>query len=92
VQYKRRENIREARNLGSKTALRMPAIRDPGNANKKGASTWWPARGPISFREAAHNQFFTVPAQISRTYFGAVNMMRQSEQQDIEQLKDIPER
>jgi hypothetical protein len=55
-----------------------------------------PARGPISFREAAHNQFFVVPAQISsqlRSYlFRRSDMMRQIEQRDLEQLKSIPER
>jgi len=55
-----------------------------------------PARGPISFREAAHNQFFVVPAQISsqlRSYlFRRSDMMRQIEKRDLEQLKSIPER
>jgi hypothetical protein len=55
-----------------------------------------PARGPISFREAAHNQFFVVPAQISsqlRSYlFHRSDMMRQIEQRDLEQLKSVPER
>src|SRR6516165_10709997 len=54
-----------------------------------------PARGPISFREAAHNQFFVVPAQINsqlRSYlFRRSDMMRQIEQRDLEQLKS-PER
>jgi hypothetical protein len=55
-----------------------------------------PARGPISFREAAYNQFFVVPAQISsqlRSYlFRRSDMMRQIEQRDLEQLKSLPER
>jgi hypothetical protein len=55
-----------------------------------------PARGPISFREAAHNQFSVVPTQISsqlRSYlFRRSDMMRQIEQRDLEQLKSIPER
>ena len=55
-----------------------------------------PARGPISFREAAHNQFFVVPAQINsqlRSYlFRRSDMMRRIEQQDLEQLKSIPKR
>jgi hypothetical protein len=55
-----------------------------------------PARGPISFRAAAHNQFFAVPAQIAsqlRSYlFRRSDMMRQIEQRDLEQLKSIPER
>ena len=54
-----------------------------------------PARGPISFREATHNQFFVVPVQISsqlRSYlFRRGDMMRQIEQRDLEQLKRIPE-
>jgi hypothetical protein len=54
-----------------------------------------PTRGPISFREATHNQFFVVPAQISsqlRSYlFRRSDMMRQIEQRDLEQLKRIPE-
>jgi hypothetical protein len=55
-----------------------------------------PPRGPISFREAAHNQFSVVPARISsqlRSYlFRRSDMMRQIEQRDLEQLKSIPER
>jgi hypothetical protein len=55
-----------------------------------------PARGPISFREAAHNQFFVVPGQISsqvRSYlFRRGDMMRQIEERDLEQLKSIPQR
>jgi hypothetical protein len=55
-----------------------------------------PARGSISFREAAHNQFLVVPAQIGsqlRAYFFRRNdMMRQIEQGDLQQLKSIPER
>jgi hypothetical protein len=55
-----------------------------------------PVRGPISFREAAHNQFFVVPAEVSsqlRSYFfHRSDMMRQIEQRDFEQFKSIPER
>jgi hypothetical protein len=55
-----------------------------------------PARGPISFREAAHNQFFVVPAQIRsqlRSYlFHRSDMMRQIEQRDLEQLESVPKR
>jgi hypothetical protein len=51
-----------------------------------------PARGPISFREAAHNQFFVVPGQMSsqiRSYlFRRSDLMRQIEQRDIEQQKN----
>jgi hypothetical protein len=55
-----------------------------------------PARGPISFREAAHNQFFVVPAQIGsqlRSYLlRRSDMMRQIEQRDLEQTKGVPDR
>jgi hypothetical protein len=55
-----------------------------------------PARGPISFRKAAHNQFSVVPTQISsqlRSYlFRRSDMMRQIEQRDLEQLKSDPKR
>jgi hypothetical protein len=50
-----------------------------------------PARGPISFREATHNQFYVVPRQLTsrlRSYlFRRSDLMRQIEQRDIEQLK-----
>jgi hypothetical protein len=50
-----------------------------------------PARGPISFREAAHNQFFVVPGQMSsqiRSYlFRRSALMQQIEERDIEQQK-----
>ena len=50
-----------------------------------------PVRGPISFREAAYNQFYEVPRQLSghlRSYvFRRSDLMRQIEQRDIEQLK-----
>ena len=50
-----------------------------------------PARGPISWREAAHNQVAVVPAQIIRTFEGYVTgrhqMMRHIEQQDLKQLR-----
>jgi hypothetical protein len=50
-----------------------------------------PARGPISFSEAASNQFRVVPRQISSQlhsyFFHRGDMMRQIEQNDIEQLK-----
>jgi len=55
-----------------------------------------PARGPISFREAAHNQFFVVPAQFSsqlHSYlFHRSDMMRQLEQRDLEEMKNVPDR
>jgi hypothetical protein len=55
-----------------------------------------PVRGPISFREAAYNQFYEVPRQLSgylRHYvFRRGDLMRQIEQRDIEQLKkDSPQ-
>jgi Dolichyl-phosphate-mannose-protein mannosyltransferase len=50
-----------------------------------------PARGPISFSEAASNQFRVVPRQISSHlhsyFFRRGDMMRQIEEKDIEQLK-----
>jgi hypothetical protein len=50
-----------------------------------------PARGPISFHEAAHNQFAVVPGQITsqlRSYlFRRDDMMRQIEERDIQQQK-----
>ena len=50
-----------------------------------------PVRGPISFREAVHNQFYAVPRQLSgrlRYYvFRRSDLMRQIEERDIEQLK-----
>lgn len=50
-----------------------------------------PARGPISFREAAYNQFYVVPGQLTshlRSYlFRRSDLMRQIEQRDIEQLE-----
>jgi Dolichyl-phosphate-mannose-protein mannosyltransferase len=50
-----------------------------------------PARGPISFSQAASNQFQVVPRQISshlRTYFfRRGDLMQQIEQKDIEQMK-----
>jgi hypothetical protein len=51
-----------------------------------------PARGPISFREAAYNQFYVVPEKLSshlHAYlFHRSNLMQQIEQKDIEQLKN----
>ena len=50
-----------------------------------------PARGPISFRQAAYNQFMVVPGEMRhqlRSYFlGRSDLMRQIEQRDLEQLK-----
>jgi len=50
-----------------------------------------PARGPISFRQVAFNQFYVVPEQLTsdlRSYFfRRSDLMRQIEERDIEQLK-----
>jgi len=50
-----------------------------------------PARGAISFRQAAYNQVYVVPRQLSsqmRAYiFRRSDLMRQIEQKDVEQLK-----
>ena len=50
-----------------------------------------PARGPISFRQAAYNQFTVVPGEMSHHlhsyFFRRSDLMRQIEQRDLEQLK-----
>lgn len=50
-----------------------------------------PARGPISFRQAAYNQFLVVPGQVrSRLYTYFLHrreMMQEIEQQDLQQLR-----
>jgi hypothetical protein len=50
-----------------------------------------PARGAISFRQAAYNQVYVVPRQLTsqlRAYiFRRGDLMRQIEQKDVEQLK-----
>jgi hypothetical protein len=50
-----------------------------------------PARGPISWGEMIHNQFFVVPREISakaENYFlNRANLMRQIEERDLEQLQ-----
>ena len=55
-----------------------------------------PARGPISFRQAANNQFVVVPGEIGhqlRSYFfRRSELMRQIEQRDLEQLNQSPHR
>src|SRR5262249_24005315 len=54
-----------------------------------------PARGPIAWREAAYNQVFVVPRQISGHlhdyFFRLKDMMRQIEQRDVQQLKQQSE-
>jgi hypothetical protein len=53
-----------------------------------------PARGPISFSEAVHNQFFVVPRQLTtdlhRYLFKRKALMQQIEDRDIEQLQNNP--
>ena len=53
-----------------------------------------PARGPISWNEMIHNQFFVVPSEISakvQNYvFHRANLMRQIEERDIEQMSKPP--
>jgi hypothetical protein len=55
-----------------------------------------PVRGPFSFREAVHNQFYEVPGQLSSQlrcyFFRRSDMMRQIEQRDIQQLNSEPNR
>jgi hypothetical protein len=55
-----------------------------------------PVRGPISFREVVHNQFYEVPRQLSaqlrRYVFHRSDLMRQIEQRDIQQLNNAPNR
>ena len=50
-----------------------------------------PARGSVSFRQVAYNQFFVVPVQLSghlQSYvFHRHQLMQQIEQKDMEQLK-----
>lgn len=50
-----------------------------------------PARGPVSFSEVIHNQFFVVPRQLSadllRYLFKRKALMQQIEDRDIEQLQ-----
>jgi hypothetical protein len=53
-----------------------------------------PARGPVSFSEAVHNQFFVVPRQLSadlqRYFFKRKALMKQIEERDVQQLKKDP--
>ena len=53
-----------------------------------------PARGPVSFAEVLHNQFFVVPRQLSSDLqhylFRRKSMMQQIEQRDLQQLKENP--
>jgi hypothetical protein len=49
-----------------------------------------PVRGPISFRQAAHNQVFVVPSRLGSNlnayFFRRSALMRQIEQKDIEEM------
>lgn len=53
-----------------------------------------PARGPISFSEMIYNQFFVVPRQLTgdlqRFLFKRKALMKQIEEQDLQQLKENP--
>ena len=53
-----------------------------------------PARGPISFSEMAHNQFFVVPrhltADLQRYLFNRKALMQQIEDRDMQQLEKNP--
>jgi Dolichyl-phosphate-mannose-protein mannosyltransferase len=54
-----------------------------------------PARGPISWREAAHNQYAVVPEQITQTLRSYLvrrkELMNRIEQQDMKQLRNHDE-
>jgi hypothetical protein len=49
-----------------------------------------PARGPVSFRNVAYNQFFVVPARFSSTvhtyFFRRSDLMQQIENKDLQEL------
>jgi hypothetical protein len=51
-----------------------------------------PARGPISWREAAHNQYAVVPEQVTQTLKSYLvrrkELMNHIEQQDMKQLRN----
>ena len=51
-----------------------------------------PSRGPVSWSDAAYNQFFVVPRQISgqfhEYFFRRKELMHSIEQRDVQQLKD----
>ncbi len=53
-----------------------------------------PARGPVSFSEIIHNQFFVVPRQLSTDlhayFFRRKALMHQIEERDIQQLEKNP--
>jgi hypothetical protein len=51
-----------------------------------------PVRGPVSIRQAVHNQIFVVPRQVSQAMkdyiFERQNLMNEIERRDIEQIKN----
>ena len=51
-----------------------------------------PARGPISWRDAAYNQFAVVPGEAAQTFKNYLThrkgMMDRIEQEDVNQLKN----
>jgi len=53
-----------------------------------------PARGPISFSEMIHNQFFAVPrlltADLERYFFKRKALMQQIEEKDMQQIENAP--
>jgi hypothetical protein len=53
-----------------------------------------PARGPVSFSEIVHNQFFVVPRQLSANFqsylFRRKALMQQIENRDLKQLEKNP--
>ena len=53
-----------------------------------------PVRGPVSFAEVAHNQFYVVPRELSadvyRYLFGRKALMKQIEERDVRQMKGNP--
>ena len=53
-----------------------------------------PARGPVSFAEVVHNQFFVVPRQLAsnvhRYLFERKALMKQIEDRDLQQLEQNP--
>jgi len=53
-----------------------------------------PARGPVSFSEIVHNQFFVVPRQLSADlhsyFFRRKALMQQIENGDVQQIEKSP--
>jgi hypothetical protein len=88
--FARRFRHRRAASLISAAALACFTIWNLGMIYQWGTHLI-PARGPISFSQAASNQFHVVPRQVAshlRSYFfRRGDMMRQIEQKDMEQLQ-----